>query len=139
MTKAAERLSQSIRGFIEQKKLKQAEVARQAGMSPQQLNDTLSGVDAKFSTIEKIALALGVPTFYLLMSPQERAKWDEANRDQSAIERRFAAIEAKLSSLKAPLDESPPSLKDLAAHAQEMQRVIDAAPSKKYVRKKGNE
>ena len=153
MANGAERLTQAIRGLIAEKRLKQAEVARLAGMSPQQLNDTLSGVDAKFSTIEKIARALEVPTFYLLMSPDERAIWDKKTQqpsvDLTAIERRLAALEAAKPSVETEesLRHPPERLSDEEFAVllnegektlQELQSLIDAPPLKKYERKKGN-
>ena len=146
MVNGAERLTQAIRGLIAEKRLKQAEVARLAGMSPQQLNDTLSGVDAKFSTIEKIARALEVPTFYLLMSPEERALWDkktqEPSADLTAIERRLAALEAAKPSDKIEESHRPEPghlLSELEKLFQEFQREINVQPSKKRERKTGSE
>lgn len=73
MVKVEISLSQLIRDVIHEKKMTQAEVARAAGMSPQQLNDTLSGVDPKFSTVVRIAKALGLELWELL-KPAERAQ-----------------------------------------------------------------
>jgi len=146
MANGAERLTQVIRALIAEKRFKQAEVARSAGMSPQQLNDTLSGVDSKLSTIEKIAKALGVPAFYLLMSAQERAQWDEIGKpkqiDLSAIERRLAALEAakpceQSESLGTPAD-SEDSLIEGAKVLQELEHVVNDRPLKKRERKMGN-
>ncbi len=74
MSNDNKRLTESIRRLIRERRLTQVEVAKAAGMKPQQLNDTLSGeVSPRLETVERIAKALGVPVYKLLM-PDETAK-----------------------------------------------------------------
>lgn len=80
MAKRPPHFAVRIRELAAEKKLNMGEVARLAGMSPQQFSDTLNGVDPRLSTLERIAKALGVglSTLFAGRSGKELKPVDEA-------------------------------------------------------------
>ena len=146
MPKPLELLKLSVQEIGHIKRLSQADIATMIETMPQQLSKQLGGkTDARISLLEKLAKALGVPPFYLLMSAQERAQWDEIGKpkqsDLSAIERRLAALEAAAKpSEQASTDRPEPGhlLEELEKLGEELELEINGPPLKKRAHKLGN-
>jgi transcriptional regulator with XRE-family HTH domain len=132
----------TVKELLHSQKLSQTDFAQKLGVSRQTVSQFITGEHApRLDKVEDISEALGVPAFYLLMGPEERARWDDISKpktDLSAIERRLAALEGAKPSLASPQSDPPPSPQDFAALLQEMQRVIGDPPLKKTSSKKGN-
>ena len=72
----------------------QKQLAQKADLDETQLGRYLKGhTSPSFEAVERVAVALGVPPFYLLMSPEERALWDAKSAPKSDLEARVEALE----------------------------------------------
>jgi|GEM_PF-1843463 len=100
-----------VRDSIEKRNWSERDLARRSNLSPPTVNELLGNPDrdVKTQVLEAIAFALGVPPFYLLMSPEERAQWDKLGKtpeekalqtiidDPEALLRRLEKVEHDLS------------------------------------------
>lgn len=82
--------------------LSQRQLAIAIGMDPSGFSRLLKGAnDPSMETVGKLAEVLGVPAFYLLMSPEDRARWDSL---QSAapvdVVKRLEAVERDVKRLR---------------------------------------
>lgn len=67
----------SVDVLLAERQLSKTDLAKMLGVSRQTVGQYLSGEHSpSLDKIVKIAEALGVPPFVLLMSPLEKAKWD---------------------------------------------------------------
>ena len=136
----------NVQELLHSKKINQTELASKLGVSRQTVSQFTSGEhEPRISKMADIAKALGVPPFYLLMSAQERAQWDEIGKpkqsDLSAIERRLAALEAaaKPSETSESTDnQNEDSLIEGERVLQELEHASNDRPLKKHERKRGN-
>jgi transcriptional regulator with XRE-family HTH domain len=77
MHKCLELLIKNVEFLLRQKDLSKADLAKMTGNSPQAISRFLGGEHIPgIDKIERVAAALSVPTFYILMSPEDRKKWD---------------------------------------------------------------
>lgn len=73
----------------------QTELHKKTGLSRTVLKAYIDGkTEPGLGAIEKIADALEVPAFYLLMNPTERARWD-SSASAPSLERRVTALEER--------------------------------------------
>lgn len=130
MAKPETIFSKNIKRLLGQKT--QSEVARLAGMKPQQFSDTLSSEDPRVSTLERIAKALGVPLAELFREGEPVDQPDLASR-VAALEVKvgatFSSHWAKLDSLRPKLSpEQIESLVDTANAMLELDSVDQIEP-----------
>lgn len=77
--------SENVRALMKLKDIKGSQLGRIMGLSRQAINTLLSSKSAPtLTTVQRVATALNVPPFILLMTPQERAQWDAKALGQSA-------------------------------------------------------
>jgi transcriptional regulator with XRE-family HTH domain len=86
------------------------DLASRSELSPQAVNMFLKGDrDIRQSTILALSKALGVPAFYLLMTPEERTKWDQAqmpsSEPEAQIEKESKMITSAIEALNARVRE----------------------------------
>jgi len=139
--------AENLKLFLEDNKISGSELGRRMGLSRQAISTVLSGKAAPtLTTIENIAKAIGVKAFYLLMRPEERARWDGLN-SPSTIEKRLEALESHVFSKAEepePVDflhkEGPSGylLPEFEKLAEEIERELNVDPKEKRERKKGN-
>ena len=120
MLKSLNSMIKSIEYLLFKKGLNKSDLGRIMGSSPQKLANYIGGKHTPgIDKIESIANALDVPTFYLLMSPEEQAQWDSMqaqfrpiNRlldliDRLPPERMEMAVAALDALVKVPLAKDP--------------------------------
>lgn len=67
----------AVEDLLHSRGLSKSDLAKNLGVSPTSVNRYLGGQNTPgLDKAEELARALGVPAFYLLMSPEERKKWD---------------------------------------------------------------
>ncbi len=122
-SKSLAKLIESIRAAVVPGHLSQAEIARRAGMKPQQLNDVLSGIVCpRVDFLDRIADALGVHPSTLFMTPEERARWETPGLKPHAtgVDDRLSALEVGQRRMEELLQRSPPPSQTDAAETREM-------------------
>jgi transcriptional regulator with XRE-family HTH domain len=81
MSKSLEILLKNVTELMSLKGFRQTDLAKALGMSKQAVNQFLTGKHApRLGTLDEIADGLGVPAFYLLMTPEERKTWDSTQK-----------------------------------------------------------
>lgn len=135
---------------MRQKGLTQAQIATQLKVTPQAISDLLAGRHSpRLDKVDVISEALGVPTFYLLMSPEDRAKWDGINQtppQENALWEAIKQIQIDIKEIKSGTSEpflapqGPPGylLPEFEKLAKEIELSQDADLKKKRERKRGN-
>jgi transcriptional regulator with XRE-family HTH domain len=79
--KSVEFLRKSVAAVLDEKGLNQKDLAQIAQMTPQQISKLLKGkYSPNLESVDKLAAALGVSSFYLLMPDDVRAKWELLNK-----------------------------------------------------------
>lgn len=86
MTNIPEALALFLSEYIEKERITQKAFAEKAELNPTDIGRYLKAqISVGSRILDKMATACNVPVFYLLMSPQERAKWDEVTGPTTAV------------------------------------------------------
>ena len=84
MAKPLDLFIQAVESALHEKRMSKSDLARKMNVSPTSVNRYLGGTNTPgIDKLGEISNVLGVPVFTLLMSQEERAKWDAIRAPQA--------------------------------------------------------
>lgn len=96
----------SVAAILHERRMSKSDLARKMNVTPTSVNRYLGGANTPgIDKVGEIADALSVEPFYLLMSPDERAKWDSLTNPRAPKAPAGSSYREKLIAAALALDE----------------------------------